>query len=177
MTGGGTAGLGLIILGLSGTIAFELANQDNQPVGSLAAPAPSRQAGAANRTAPRENYIGTGLNEILSRPVFSPDRRPVDPGTRSVTGLSRLTGIVVTDSRKIAIFAAPAGGKPVVAEEGAHLNAYQVTAISNSGVTVVGPGGTTVVTPVFDPTPPPVSRRPLPALAEPAKTPPRTQKP
>jgi hypothetical protein len=89
---------------------------------------------------------------------------------KSVAGLSRLTGIVVTGSRKIAIFAAPAGGHPIVAEEGSHLNAYEVRAISGTGVTVVGPAGTTVMTPIFDPAPPPVTKRPLPPLAEPSRT-------
>ena len=94
------------------------------------------------------------------------DRRPAASGARSVSGLPRLSGIIVAGGRKVAIFAAP--GKPIVAEEGLRLGAYEVTAISDSGVTVAGPEGTTVLRPLFDPAQPavvakaPVMVRPVP---------------
>lgn len=107
------------------------------------------------------------LGIILARPLFSPDRRPAASGARSVSGLPRLAGIVVTGSRKVAIFAAPAGGKPVVADEGGRLGAYDVRAINEDGVTVVGPEGALVLRPIFDPAPPaPVRKTVQPARVE-----------
>jgi hypothetical protein len=174
MIAGGVAGFSVAILLLGGTIAYEIAHRDAPYVRVSAAPARPSTAGTGGRVAPRRSDIDGSLSDILARPVFSPDRRPIGPGPRSIVGLSRLTGIVVMGSRKVAIFAAPSGGKPVIAEEGSRINAYEVKSISDSGVTVVGPEGTTVMTPLFDPTPPsvPVPKRPLPALAEP----PRAQK-
>jgi hypothetical protein len=108
------------------------------------------------------------LHEILARPLFSPTRRPV--GT-AVNGLPRLTGIVVTGSERIAIFAAPANEHPIVARAGAHVGAYEVQTIADSGVTVVGPGGTILIRPIFDaarpasPAPLPPTRAPPPRPA------------
>jgi hypothetical protein len=81
--------------------------------------------------------------------------------------LPRLSGIVVSGSHKLAIFAG--SGKPIVAEEGVRLGAYDVTAISDAGVTVVGPEGTTVLRPLFDPAPPPPARPPPMQRPEPPK--------
>ncbi len=95
------------------------------------------------------------FKEIVSRPLFSPDRRPVATDAHSLRGLPRLTGIVVEGSRRIAIFAAVAGGHAIVAEAGSHVGAYDVRDVTEGGVTVVGPEGTSVVHPIFDVAPPP----------------------
>jgi hypothetical protein len=87
------------------------------------------------------------LNDIMARPLFSPTRRPV--GT-TVSGLPRLTGIVVAGSERVAIFAAPASEHPIVAHSGTRVGAYEVQSIADDGVTVVGPGGTTLIRPIFD---------------------------
>ena len=168
MTPGGMAGLGAVILLLSGTIAYELLGRDAPPTVLPARTGhPAAVAGTDATAAVARSDIDARVGEILARPVFNPDRRPVGTGTRSVAGLTRLTGIIVTGSHKVAIFAAEAGGKPVVAEEGSRINAYELKAISNTGVTVVGPTGTIVMAPLFDPTPPPAPKRPLPAPAQP----------
>ena len=96
----------------------------------------------------------TWFREILARPLFSPDRKPPASVAHSVAGLPRLTGIVVSGSRRIAIFASNAGGRPVVVEAGSRIGAYDVRDIADGGVTVVGPEGTTVVRPIFDPSAP-----------------------
>ncbi|WP_428487843.1 hypothetical protein [Rhodopila sp.] len=166
MIGGATAGLSLLALALSGTIAFELAHRDTRPVDAPAAPTHAPNAATRTQVTPSRTEIDRRLSEILARPVFSPDRRPVDSGTHSVAGLSRLTGIVVTGSRKIAIFAAPSGEQPIVVEEGSHINAFEVTSITSAGVTVVGPGGSAVMTPVFDPAPPNAPRLQVPLRQE-----------
>lgn len=88
------------------------------------------------------------LTEIMARPLFSPDRHPVEVGVR---GLPRLTGIVVSGSQRIAIFAGPSNGRPIVAQAGARVGAYEVHTVDDDGVTVVGPEGTSMIRPVFDP--------------------------
>jgi hypothetical protein len=170
MIAGGIAGLSAIILVLSGTIAYELVSPDIRPAGLSTGAGHLPNVATGSRAAQSQNDIDGSFGEILARPVFSPDRRPIGPGAHSIAGLSRLTGIVVNGSSKVAIFAAPAGGKPIVAEEGSHINAYEVKAINDSGVTVIGPGGTIVMTPNFDVAPPQVTKRPLPTLPELART-------
>jgi hypothetical protein len=175
MTPGGMTGLSAVILLLSGTIAYELVG-DAAPMGPSGGPGRTALTVATNNKAAvpqsdpasvRQSDIDGRVSEVLARPVFSPDRRPVGTGTRSAAGLTRLTGIVITGSRKVAIFAAQAGGRPVVAEEGTRINAYELKAISDTGVTMVGPTGTMVMVPLFDPTPPPPPKRPSPPPAQP----------
>jgi hypothetical protein len=107
------------------------------------------------------------LRRILARPVFNPDRRPVEVGAR---GLPRLTGIVVAGAQRVAIFAARANEHPIVAQAGAHIGAYEVRTIADDGVTLVGPEGTTLIRPVFDLAPPPAAASPavrLPLIRQP----------
>lgn len=161
-------GLLAVLIGLSLVIALEItsAGQGDTPY-----PAAARQSAAerSSRTpAPQApDQTDTWLKQILAAPLFSPDRRPVEVGVR---GLPRLSGIVVTGSQRLAIFAAPSSGRRIVAEAGARIGAYTVQTIADDGVTVVGPEGTSVIRPVFDaarqitPAPRPVA----PAPARPA---------
>ena len=98
------------------------------------------------------NRRSVWLDQILARPLFSPDRRPVEVG--GVSGLPRLTGIVVAGSQRVAIFAGPANQHPIVAEAGTRVGAFEVQTIGDSGVTVVGPEGTSLLRPIFDPVKP-----------------------
>jgi hypothetical protein len=170
MTSGRVTALSVVILALSGAIAVELAGQGDQLMGPSGRSVSVVHAATQDRATPAPNETDRDVSEILARPIFNPDRRPIGSTTRSLTGLSRLTGIVVTGTSKIAIFAGPSGGKPIIAEEGSRVNAFEVTSISRAGVTVVGPGGTTVMTPVFDPSPPPVSRPAIRPRPEPDNT-------
>lgn len=172
MNGGGLAGLTTVALGLSGAIGLEILNWQAM---SEEAAAVRPVSVASSRTSvalvePPDRH-DEQLNTILARPLFSPDRRPEASGARSVSGLPRLAGIVMTGSRRVAIFAAP-GSKPVVVDEGARIGPYDVKAISESGVTVVGPEGTMVLRPMFDSAPPPAGRAP-PARTETPKPPTR----
>jgi hypothetical protein len=108
------------------------------------------------------------LNQIMARPLFSPTRRPVET---TVSGLPRLTGIVVAGSERVAIFAAPANEHPIVAHSGTRVGAYEVQTIADDGVTVLGPGGITLIRPIFDvarPAGPAQSGTPV-ARAQPAR--------
>ena len=152
------AGLLLVALALGGVIASELGagspdardepSQNRVAVTSAETPA---------RPAPPPDRTRTWLNTILARPLFSPDRRPVEVGVR---GLPRLTGIMLAGSQQVAIFAAASGDHPIVAQVGAHVGAYEVQSIADTGVTVVGPEGVTMIRPSFD-----VARTPGPPSA------------
>jgi hypothetical protein len=179
MNRGGVASLAAVALGLSGMIGIEILSwQSASEDAALVRPVRAAPSGApigapAARGEPSESR-DERLGIILARPLFSPDRRPAASGARSVSGLPRLAGIVVTGSRKVAIFAAPSGGKPVVADEGGRLGAYDVRAINEDGVTVVGPEGALVLRPIFDPAPPaPVRKTVQPARVEAQKPPAR----
>jgi hypothetical protein len=89
-------------------------------------------------------------DQIVSRPLFSPERRLAKQTTRSVSGLSRLTGIIMTGTSRVAIFAAESGGNPIIVEEGARVGGYDVRQITDTSVTVSGPDGMTVIRPNFD---------------------------
>jgi hypothetical protein len=106
------------------------------------------------------------LREIVARPLFSSNRRPVEVGMR---GLPRLTGIVLTGSLQIAIFAGAQDGHPIIAQAGGHIGAYEVHAITEAGVTISGPEGTSLIRPVFDAGRPSGSTLPA-ASPQPART-------
>jgi hypothetical protein len=146
-------GLFAVFAALCFSIAHEISDWQRKvpphPTTSpVAVPGSSGMAEAPESPDQREAW----LQQILGRPLFSPDRRRVEAGLR---GLPRLTGIVVTGAQRFAIFAAPSGGHPVVVQVGAHVGAYEVRTIAETGVTVVGPEGTTLVRPVFDAARPP----------------------
>jgi hypothetical protein len=157
----GVAGLGLI---LSATIAFEIAGPAAEPqVPPAGVMAPLRDAQPGPAQSPDRH--GAWLRDVLARPLFSPDRKPV--GTGDVRGLPRLTGIIVSETRRLAIFASATGDHPLVREAGARIGAYEVKAIDETGVTVTGPGGTNVIRPLFDSGPAAVKRAPTPRVEPP----------
>lgn len=162
MTPGTVAGFALVLFGLTATIGWELVAQGSQTSGSPARPGPVVNHASRNSVTYLAGEVDQRLKEILARPVLSRDRRPTGSATHSVAGLARLSGIVFSGTHKIAIFAASSGGPPVIVEEGARLNAYQVTAITKTDVTVVGPNGIAVLRPAFD------SAAPLPVRLIPA---------
>lgn len=164
-------GLLLLLMGvIIAVIGLQLDNRaPDQPSGSPArVSAADSQAAVARPEAPiRAN---SWFKEVLARPLFNPDRRPVVAGAQALRGLPRLTGIIVTGSRQVALFAPPSGGHATVAEAGAHVGPYEVRAIADNGVTIIGPEGTMVLRPTFDTAPPPASKPgALPLRPEPAR--------
>ena len=158
---GRVVGLLLMLFGLAGGIAYEVLDWRSGPAVLSVSPNRSSLAQVVQTTAVAPpNRVSAWRNEILSRPLFNRDRRPTERAAQSVSGLSRLTGIIFTGTRKVAIFAGPSGGHPIVAEEGSHVGAYDVRAISDSSVTVAGPEGTTVIRPIFGP-PAPAGPNPI----------------
>jgi len=162
-------------LTLSGTIAYEIANAYGitglnsqpafQPAGIVV---PVRDA-PPDPAQPADQH-GAWLSDILARPLFNPDRKPL--GSADVRGLPRLTGIIVSGTRRIAIFASASGDRAIVGEPGTRIGVYEVKAIEDTEVTVTGPGGTSVVRPLFDTTTP-VARRPPPPRPEPPRVQPK----
>jgi hypothetical protein len=95
-----------------------------------------------------QNQHEAWLNQILSRPLFSPNRRPVEAG--GSRGLPRLTGIVIAGAQRVAIFAGPSNEHPIVAQAGTRIGAYEVQTITDVAVTVAGPEGIISIKPIFD---------------------------
>jgi general secretion pathway protein N len=80
----------------------------------------------------------------LARPLFNPDRRPVavaEAGSNAAAGLPRLSGIMITEAGRRAIFAATGAGKPQVVEEGGTVGGNLVRSISVEEVVLLGPDG------------------------------------
>ena len=139
-----------------------------QPVAPMRRTTPLTRMEIASVAGPADQH-DAWFKETLSRPLFSPDRRPIGPEARTIRGLPRLTGIIVDGTRRVALFAAPPGGRPTVAEAGSHIGAYEVRDVADAGVVVMGPEGTTLIRPLFDPAPAPAPRVPAPARPEPAR--------
>lgn len=147
--------LGTACIGLAAVIGAEIFVNRPQPAGetTVRPAAPFVRAGTVDATVSPEQHA-TWFQEIVARPLFSPDRRPTATDAHSVRGLPRLTGIIVNGTRRIAIFAAASGGAGTVVEAGSRVGAYEVKDVTDAGVTVVGPEGVTVIRPIFDTGPP-----------------------
>jgi hypothetical protein len=133
---------------LCGIIAYEI---EAGPSGQrLTAPpvaaSPPIRTGSAETSDPR-GQEQSWLQEILSRPLFDPSRKPSEAEIR---GLPRLTGIVLTGTEHFAIFASPGDGPAIIAKEGTRIGAYEIRRIAETGVTVTGPNGAAVIRPTFD---------------------------
>ena len=104
-----------------------------------------------------EELIATAL----ARPLFSSTRRPpqdASSGAAADADLTdaRLTGIVTTPGRRIAIFAV-SGDKPLKVAEGDAVSGWRIESISPREVSLSGPSGTKTLQPKLDPNlaPPP----------------------
>jgi hypothetical protein len=151
MTGFGRIGsipLLAALVALCGVIALETVIW-RQAAPLYASPGAATIAGdsAPNDTSGVPRRRNAWLREILARPLFDPNRYAAEAGTR---GLPRLAGIVLAGPQRVAIFAAAAGEHPIVVAAGGHVGAYEVLAVTDAGVTIAGPEGTTLIKPVFD---------------------------
>ena len=140
---GARLGLGALVLALAATAAaLALAPMPAPQV----APVPARALPAAD---PHRARPAAAMAQILARPLFRPDRRPVAvaAGT-AATSMPRLSGILRGDAVRLAIFAAPSG-KPVLLGEGAHLGGYRIVRIGRRAVLLEGPRGRLRLVPRF----------------------------
>jgi hypothetical protein len=109
-------------------------------------PAPQRQ---------QDPPVDKLLETTLSRPLFSSTRRPpqsaADDGNAD-TNLSdkRLTGIVITPDRHIAIFAVN-DAKPLTLSEGESVSGWRIETIGPIEVSLSSPSGNKILRPQPDP--------------------------
>ncbi len=106
-----------------------------------------RRSPVAELAKPDQSEVWT--RRILARPLFSPDRRPPAQALETSNGLPRLTGIIVMQADKRAIFAGT-NGKAIALAEGAQIGPYQIASIQPGLVIVSGPEGQRVLRAAFD---------------------------
>jgi general secretion pathway protein N len=123
--------------------------------------AQAARSNAASPTTRRQNPRPDELvATALARPLFSSTRRPPQdaPSGAADSDLSdaRLTGIVTTPGRRIAIFAV-SGDKPLKVAEGDAVSGWRIESITPREVSLSGPSGTKTLQPKLDPSlaPPP----------------------
>ena len=115
----------------------------------------------------------------LARPLFSSTRRPPQdapsgPAADGDLADARLTGIITTPGRRIAIFAL-SGDKPLRVAEGEAVSGWRIESITPREVSLSGPSGAKTLQPKHDPNlvPPPGQ----PATGARAPTPPAQGRP
>ncbi len=123
--------------------------------------AEAAQSDTASPTTRRQNPRPEELvATALARPLFSSTRRPPqDAGSGAAADSdldARLTGIVTTPGRRIAIFAV-SGDKPLKVAEGDAVSGWRIESITPREVSLSGPSGTKTLQPKLDPNlaPPP----------------------
>lgn len=146
------ASFGLLIgaAALSAILAWEVGAF--APVQPAVAPPPHVSVAAATVSPSVPDRTNEWVNAILTRPLFSPDRKPAAAGSVSsaaaVGALPRLSGILVGPFGRRAIFASE-GSKPMVVGEGGQVSDWTVRVIDTGAVRLTGPGGEQVLHPSF----------------------------
>lgn len=106
---------------------------------------PDATTDASPVPAPVQDWTRT----VLARPLFSPSRRPaatIAAGPQQ----PRLAGIVMGPSGRRAIFAGEGDARGIVAGVGQQAGAWQIRAIDENTVQVLGPEGPRTLTPSRD---------------------------
>jgi hypothetical protein len=173
--------LALIAVALAGLIAIELTLPSGDTAEVTAAPeAPTSDAGDAQQGGESPSDFAT---TALARPLFRADRHAVPTGDQEALStapvdLPRLTGILMSDDLKRAIFAPDGADKAIVVAEGENVGDWRVQEIAADSVTMVGPDGTRRLRPKFaanqaPPTPgtPDAAAQPTPAPPAPHAAP------
>jgi hypothetical protein len=142
------ATLAVVLTGLVMTeLIIPVGNNGDEPAG-LKTPQINSQVASASNSA-------TGLvAAILARPLFRSDRKPAPGDTRGMTSgapadLPRLTGILMTDNERRAIFQPAGKERPIVVVEGETVGNWRVDQIAVDAVILSGPGGTRRIEPRF----------------------------
>jgi hypothetical protein len=154
MSGRGITALAVTVAALLGTLAIELNTNIPESTTMISTPRIPPGASPEPQQALATDHADDWVAATLARPLFSPDRRPpLDEGPAPAAVpeiLPRLTGVLVSSSGKTAFFAGDAGGKPIAIREGDRIATFTVQVIAAGQVTITGPGGKKVLTPVFD---------------------------
>ena len=159
----------LIAAALAATIMLELRgrSRDSEAMSPVPVEVPPIQS-SGRLAAPDPDQLARLVATVLARPLFSPARRPPAAPEAApdapAPGLPRIAGIVVTPAGRRAIFAAK-GSKPLVVGEGGQVGNFTVQSIRAGQVTLRGPAGERVLSPVFDPDAPVPATSPVPGAA------------
>lgn len=93
------------------------------------------------------------VTELLTRPLFSPSRRPPAETAHPVNVpsklLSRLSGVVVSPSGRFAIFDSGDGSRSIIAKVGDHVGATAIEIIAAGQVAVREADGTVMLHTAF----------------------------
>lgn len=144
-------------LALAGTIAWECL--DTPPADAPLPPLrPAAEMPGSHPEAPeaRQERMGAQAAAVLARPLFSRTRRPPQEAEAGAAPDKppplRLTGTLVSQAGRQAIFAPATGGKALAAGVGSRVGVFTVAAIAAGEVTVLDPdGGAQVLRPRADP--------------------------
>jgi hypothetical protein len=136
-------------------MAVVAAEATNGPVADGQArqrPAAAERAMAqAVKAAPRAGgMVGQWVAVALARPLFAPDRKPVAGTLAADPGMPRLTGIVASVDRAVAIFQPTGDAKPLVALRGEMVDGWQVTAITADAVNLRKQNQVIILSPRFN---------------------------
>lgn len=139
--------VGLLALEYHSGVAREisLAHPSDHVATAARAAGPDATAGSS----PTPIVVQDWTKTVLARPLFSPSRRPaatVAAGPQQ----PRLAGIVMGPSGRRAIFAGEGDARGIVAEVGQQAGAWQIRAINETTVQVIGPEGLRTLTPSRD---------------------------
>jgi hypothetical protein len=128
-----------IVLGL--ILTAELTAAPDRGAGPLSPPSsPMGEPAGTVSDAVVDHWADT----VLSRPLFSADRRPERMVGDHTAGLARLAGIIISGGSRSAIFAAK-GQKPEIMTEGGEIGGYRLLHISFDSVELAGAAGTLTV--------------------------------
>ncbi len=93
----------------------------------------------------------TELADLLARPLFEPGRRSAQTTSESVGVVApRLTGVLVSNFSKTALFATANGGKNISVVEGDYIGERLIKSIAANSVVLLGPEGPVLLHPAFD---------------------------
>ncbi len=138
---------------LSGTIVIEMLQTPGKPAEGMASLA---AAGPDGTTRMDEANPARMMETILARPLFRADRRPSSAeGSLAQSGqpadLPRLTGIIMANGARKAIFQPSENVRPIIVDEGQMIGVWRVRQIAADTVTLAGPKGVQTLEPRFDP--------------------------
>jgi hypothetical protein len=149
--------LGCLLFGAIIFIELAPAGTENSEIAQTAARSDVASPVARTQTLRPEELVAAAL----ARPLFSSTRRPpqdAPSGAAADNDLAdaRLTGIVTTPVRRIAIFAV-SGDKPLKVAEGEAVSGWRIDSITPREISLSGPNGTKTLQPKLDPNlaPPP----------------------
>jgi len=137
---------GCILRAASPLADADAASEPFQPPAPATSPAPFLRQPSPERMQAR-------VSALQARPLFTPGRTPYHaepPPPAESMRPPRLTGLIVMQGVRRAIFAASDGQKPSVVTEGGQLGPFTVTAIAANEVELTGPAGVYTLHPSSD---------------------------